>query len=229
MLGNIIKPRSPNFLLTQWRVAENLIAYPDALKFMEQRVQEIRTKDEQELVWLLEHPSLYTAGTSAKPDDILDRSLCPIYSTGRGGQVTYHGPGQRIAYLMLDLQKRKLDIHAYVRILEQWLINTLNEFGIQGECREDRVGVWVVDPQAGTENKIAAIGIRVRKWVTFHGIALNVNPDLSYYQGIVPCGVREHGVTSMHHLGVNVSMMEVDTALKRHFNSIVGAERLCLK
>lgn len=224
MLENIIGLRSSNVFSPQWLVAKNLVAYPDALQLMEQRVEKIRTKDEKELVWLLEHPPLYTAGTSAKPDDILDRSLCPTYLTGRGGQVTYHGPGQRIAYLMLDLQKRKLDIHTYVHRLEQWLINTLADFGIRAECRKDRVGVWVIDPQAGTENKIAAIGIRVRKWVAFHGIALNVNPDLSYYQGIIPCGVREHGVTSMYQLGIDTSLREVDTVLKRHFNFIFGAE-----
>jgi lipoyl(octanoyl) transferase len=224
MLENIIELRSPNALSTQWSVTKSLVDYPNALEFMEQRVQAIRTNDEKELVWLLEHPPLYTAGTSTKPENILDRSLCPIYSTGRGGQVTYHGPGQRIAYLMLDLQKRKLDIHSYVRRLEQWLINTLAEFGIKAECRKDRVGVWVINPQEDTENKIAAIGIRVRKWVAFHGIALNVNPDLSYYQGIIPCGVREHGVTSMYQLGIDASMMEVDAALKKHFNSIFGVE-----
>jgi lipoyl(octanoyl) transferase len=216
--------KNSDFLIPQWHIAKNLIVYPEALSFMEQHVYKIRAKNAQELIWLLEHPSLYTAGTSTNLNDILDSSLCPLYQTGRGGQLTYHGPGQRIAYLMLDLQKRKLDIHAYVRTLEQWIISTLSEFEIHAECRENRVGVWVIDPKMGTENKIAAIGIRIRKWVSFHGISLNVNPDLSYYRGIVPCGVREYGITSMHKLGVNVSMKEVDKALKKHFNLIFGVK-----
>ncbi len=188
---------------------------------MESRVQEIQEGKSRELLWLLEHPHLYTAGTSAKDSDILDQSRCPVYKTGRGGQVTYHGPGQRVAYVMLDLKKRDPDIKAYVRDLEQWLINTLAEFQITAERRKGRVGLWVSHDN-GREDKIAAIGVRVKKWVTLHGVALNVDPDLSYYSGIVPCGISGHGVTSMAKLGVAVSQAEVDDALKRQFELTFG-------
>ena len=189
---------------------------------MEQRVIGIQNHNKvSELVWLLEHPPLYTAGTSANMKDILDSSLCPVYQTGRGGQVTYHGPGQRLAYVMLDLQQRNPDIRAYVFALEQWLINTLDEFGIEALRRKGRIGLWVVNKR-GQDNKIAAIGVRVKKWVTLHGVALNVHPDLSYYKGIVPCGIRDHGVTSMHDLGICASMAEVDQVLYKHFALIFG-------
>lgn len=220
----VIHLKPPFLSQPEWHVSENLVPYPEALEIMEQRVLEIRDKNAAEFVWLLEHPSLYTAGTSAKKEDVLNTSLCPLYQTGRGGQVTYHGPGQRIVYLMVDLKKRSPNIHAYVYSLEQWLILMLAEFKIHAERRQGRVGLWVVDSKTGTENKIAAVGIRIRKWVTFHGIALNVNPDLSYYQGIVPCGIRGHGVTSMHQLGVQVAMTEVDAALKKHFDCVFGVQ-----
>lgn len=223
MRERVIHLKPPFLSPPEWHVSENLVPYPEALEVMEQRALQIRDKNAAELVWLLEHPPLYTAGTSAKQEDVLNASLCPVYQTGRGGQVTYHGPGQRIVYLMLDLKKRIPDVHAYVRNLEHWLILTLAEFKIHAECRRGRAGLWVVDPKTGAENKIAALGIRIRKWVTFHGIALNVNPDLSYYQGIIPCGIRGHGVTSMHQLGVLATMTEVDAALKKHFDCVFGA------
>jgi lipoyl(octanoyl) transferase len=169
---------------------------------------------------LVEHPPIYTAGTSANAADLLDARF-PVFKTGRGGQFTYHGPGQRVVYVMLDLKRRKPDVRAFVRDLEEWLIGTLAQFGIQGERRADRVGIWVAR-EDGREDKIAAIGVRVRHWVTFHGIALNVAPDLSHFTGIVPCGVRGHGVTSLADLGVNVSMADVDTTLKRSFEKVFG-------
>ena len=194
---------------------------------MEQRVEDILAGTASELVWLLEHPPLYTAGTSAQPSDLLS-SPFPVYAAGRGGQYTYHGPGQRVAYVMLDLKKRSaMDVRRYVASLEQWIIATLAQFGVQGFVREGRVGVWVSqDSEIGNqgtwhEAKIAAIGIRIRKWVTFHGICLNVAPDLSHYNGIVPCGIREFGVTSLKALGVNASMEAVDSALKAQFETTV--------
>ncbi len=174
-----------------------------------------------ERVWLLEHPPLYTAGTSAKSTDLLEPDRFPVFQTGRGGQYTYHGPGQRVAYVMLDLTRRGQDVRAFVAGLEQWLIATLASFNINGERREDRVGVWV--RRGDREDKIAAIGIRVRRWVTFHGISLNVDPDLSHYDGIVPCGVSGHGITSLADLGLSVTMTDVDIALKYSFSTIFGA------
>lgn len=188
---------------------------------MENRVSRIQERSAKERVWLLEHPHLYTSGTSGNDSDILDHKQCPVYQTGRGGQVTYHGPGQRIAYVMLDLKQRNPDLKAYIRGLEQWLINTLAEFGIVGERKQGRVGIWVTQAD-GKEEKIAAIGVRIKKWVTMHGIALNVAPDLSYYQGIIPCGVSEHGITSMAKLGVEADYKVVDGALKRQFATIFG-------
>ena len=174
-----------------------------------------------EMVWLLEHPPLYTSGTSAKPSDLIEQRF-PVYETGRGGEFTYHGPGQRIGYVMLDLKKReRMDVRAYVKSLEQWIIATLAEFGVAAFTREGRIGVWVDKPKGG-EAKIAALGIRVRKWVTFHGISINVNPDLSHYAGIVPCGIREYGVTSLKALGIDASMEEVDTALKQTSKNILN-------
>lgn len=191
---------------------------------MEDRVAAIVAGQAGELLWLLEHPPLYTAGTSAKIEDLLVPDRFPVFKSGRGGQYTYHGPGQRIGYVLLDLKRRALpapDVRCYVSALEDWLITALASFGVFAERREGRVGLWVKRPtlgaKVGGEDKIAAIGVRVRHWVTFHGVALNVNPDLSHYAGIVPCGVREHGVTSLHALGIKASMTEVDAALERAF------------
>lgn len=173
-----------------------------------------------ELVWLLEHPPIYTAGTSANPTDLLDARF-PVFQTGRGGQFTYHGPGQRVAYVMLDLRRRKMDVRRFVRDLEEWLIRTLAQFGVKGERRDGRVGIWVVSGNGG-EHKIAAIGVRVRRWVTYHGVALNVSPDLSHFAGIVPCGVRNHGVTSLAALGVYATMADVNIAMKTEFADVFG-------
>jgi lipoyl(octanoyl) transferase len=185
---------------------------------MERRVQGIRDGSAQEWVWLVEHPDLYTAGTSGDPSELLDANKLPVFQTGRGGRYTYHGPGQRIAYVMLDLGARGRDLRRYVSNLEQWIIETLETFGIRGERREGRIGIWV--DHNGQEKKIAALGVRVRHWVTFHGIAINVDPDLGQYRGIVPCGIADHGVTSMAELGVPVDMAEVDAALKEAFDGL---------
>ncbi|HEX3431871.1 MAG TPA: lipoyl(octanoyl) transferase LipB [Rhizomicrobium sp.] len=203
-----------------WRVSKGLVDYRDAVAFMEQRAAEIADHRAPELVWLLEHPPIYTAGTSADPSDLLEACF-PVYHTGRGGQFTYHGPGQRVAYVMLDLRGRKADIRAFVRNLEEWLIRTLARLGVHGERRDGRVGIWVVRPDGG-EDKIAAIGVRVRRWVTYHGIALNVAPDLSHFSGIVPCGVRGHGVTSLAALGVHATMTDADAALRKEFETVFG-------
>jgi len=195
-------------------------AYPEALKVMEAQVAAIAAGQEPERVWLLQHPALYSAGTSAKPADLVSPNRFPVFETGRGGQYTYHGPGQRVAYVMLNLAKRGGDVRAFVAALENWLIATLAEFGVNGERREDRVGIWV--RHDGSESKIAAIGIRVRRGITFHGVSLNVNPELSHFDGIVPCGVTEHGVTSLAALGVAATMAEVDAALRRNFELVFG-------
>ena len=205
----------------EWLVSSQPVAYPEALAAMEARAQAIAEGSAGELAWLLEHPPSYTAGTSANDTDLIDARF-PVYQTGRGGQFTYHGPGQRVGYLMLDLKQRKPDVRAYVRDLEQWLIDTVAEFGVTGERREGRVGIWV-SRGAGREDKIAALGVRIRRWVTMHGVSLNVNADLEHFSGIVPCGVRQHGVTSLADLGVKVTMAEVDTALKENFARIFGA------
>ena len=208
----------------EWRVSEAPVGYLDAVAEMESRVAAIRQEGAAEQVWLLEHPPLYTAGTSARPADLLAAERFPVFRTSRGGQYTYHGPGQRIAYVMLDLTRRQSkgpDLKGLVRALEQCLIGTLATFGVVGERRPDRVGVWV-DLGAGREAKIAALGIRVRRWVTFHGVSLNVDPDLSHFEGIVPCGVREHGVTSLEALGVSTTMDDVDRALRRNFEEQFG-------
>ena len=203
----------------EWRISDSPVAYPDALAGMEARAAAIAEGSAGEMVWLLEHPPIYTAGTSADDADLLDTRF-PVYRTGRGGQFTYHGPGQRVGYAMLDLRQRKPDVRAYVRDLEQWLIETLALFNVKGERREGRVGIWV---QRGLkEDKIAALGVRIKRWVTFHGVALNVDPDLSHFSGIVPCGVRDHGVTSLADLGIIVSMADVDVALKQSFRKIFG-------
>ncbi|CAA0093083.1 Octanoyltransferase [Starkeya nomas] len=208
----------------RWRVSAEPVAYPDALAEMDRLAEEIAAGRADELVWLLEHPPLYTAGTSARPEDLVDAERFPIFQTGRGGQFTYHGPGQRVAYVMLDLKRREPDLRRYVAALEEWLIRALDAFNVKGERREDRVGVWVRHPtKAGEgEDKIAAIGIRVRRWVTMHGISLNVEPELSHFAGIVPCGVREHGVTSLVELGLPVTMVDADLALRRAFETVFG-------
>lgn len=212
------------------RVSEGLVPYSDALAFMEARADAIAAGTAAELVWLLEHPPLYTAGTSAKDHDLVAPCF-PVLRTGRGGQLTYHGPGQRIAYVMLDLKRRTPDVRAYVSALEGWIVATLRGFGIDGMRREERVGVWVARPDKPcgpsnepAEDKIAAIGVRVRRWVTFHGMSLNVAPDLAHYSGIVPCGIAaaHHGVTSLADLGVTVTMDEVDRRLAREFEAVFG-------
>jgi lipoyl(octanoyl) transferase len=205
----------------EWRIADLPVPYETALAAMETRAAAIAEHSAPEEVWLLEHPPIYTAGTSARDSDLLN-PLFPVYRTGRGGQFTYHGPRQRIGYVMLDLRRRRQDVRAYVRDLEQWLIETLAQFGVKGERREGRVGIWVV--RGSREDKIAALGVRIRRWVTFHGVALNVDPDLSHYDGIVPCGISQHGVTSLADLGILVSMADVDVALKQSFTKIFGEE-----
>lgn len=205
----------------EWTISPNPIGYEDAIAVMEDTVADIRAGASPEQVWLLEHPSLYTAGSSAKPADLLDKKF-PVHETGRGGQYTYHGPGQRIGYVMLDLKKRQKapDVKQYICDLEQWIIDSLAEFGIKGERRAGRVGIWVVKEDAHgvtREAKIAAIGVRIRHWVTYHGIAINLIPDLSHFNGIVPCGISEHGVTSFEDLGVKATMADLDEALKKNF------------
>jgi len=210
----------------EWRISDSLVDYAEAIAVMEARAAAIAAGEAAELVWLLEHPPLYTSGTSGKAGDLLDPRF-PLIATGRGGQVTYHGPGQRVAYVMLDLKRRRPDVRAYVAALEQWIIRTLAAFNIRGERREDRVGVWVRRPDKGDghEDKIAAIGVRLKRWVSFHGIAINVEPDLSHFQAIVPCGVVDprYGVTSLVDLGHPVSMADVDVALRRAFEYVFGA------
>jgi lipoyl(octanoyl) transferase len=206
------------FQAPEWRVENGQVTYEEAVAAMDRRVAAIRAGEAPELVWLLEHPPLYTAGTSARAEDLLDARF-PVHRTGRGGQFTYHGPGQRVGYVLLDLQRRSADIRRYVLDLEEWLIRALRRFGIAGERRSGRVGIWVAR-RDGSEAKIAAIGVRVRRWVTFHGVALNVDPELSHYDGIVPCGVREHGVTSLAALGVSASMADVDAALRAAFAEV---------
>ncbi len=222
-----IAPGAP----VEWRVAERLVDYSEAVAAMEARAEAIAAGHAPELVWLLEHPPLYTAGTSARDGDLVDARF-PTHATGRGGQYTYHGPGQRVAYAMLDLRRRKQDLRVYVRALEDWIIATLAAFNVRGERREGRVGVWVARPDkppgpAGepAEDKIAAIGVRVRRWVAFHGLSLNVEPDLSHFSGIVPCGVSEArlGVTSLVDLGLPVTMADVDVVLRGEFERIFGA------
>ena len=203
----------------EWKTAQGLVPYPEALAEMEARADGIAAGDARDLVWLLEHPPIYTAGTSTNDADLLDARF-PVYRTGRGGQFTYHGPGQRVGYVMLNLKQRKPDVRAYVRDLEQWLIESLALLGVKGERRDGRVGIWVA--RKNREDKIAALGVRIRHWVTFHGVALNVNPDLSHFSGIVPCGVREHGVTSLADLGLKPTMADVDAALKQSFEKIFG-------
>ena len=221
-----ITPGNP----VEWRITSGFTPYEEALRVMEERVEAIARGESSELVWLIEHPPLYTAGTSAKAQDLLQPRF-PVHEAGRGGQYTYHGPGQRIAYVMLDLRRRRQDVRAFVCALEAWIIATLGAFNVRGERREDRVGVWVARPEKprgldGTmaEDKIAALGIRLRRWVTFHGISLNVEPDLSHFGGIVPCGIAQahYGVTSLVDLGLPVTMPEVDSILRREFEGVFG-------
>ncbi len=202
-----------------------LVPYPEALAAMERRAAEIADGKAGELVWLIEHPPLYTAGVSAKPGDLLQADRFPVFTTSRGGQFTYHGPGQRVAYVMLDLNARARDVRAFVRALEAWLIGALAVFNVEGEMRDGRVGVWVERRTPGLpprEDKIAAIGVKLRRWVSFHGVSLNVEPDLSHFGGIVPCGVVEHGVTSLVDLGLPVTMDEADAALRLSFEAVFG-------
>ena len=206
----------------QWKTSPNLIDYEMAREQMNERVAAIIADESPELLWALEHPPLYTAGTSAVTSELLTPQRFPVYETGRGGHYTYHGPGQRVVYAMLNLKSRmqpQPDIRRFVWLLEEWIIRTLAHFEVIGERREGRIGIWVVEPN-GVENKIAALGIRVRKWVTFHGIAINVNPDLSHFAGIVPCGIREHGVTSLQALGKIVTMEALDAALQQEFEGL---------
>ena len=200
----------------EWRLSETPVDYLAAIEEMESRVAAIRAGAAAELVWLLDHPPLYTAGTSARDNELLEPGRLPVFRTGRGGRYTYHGPGQRIAYVMLDLHRRGQDVRCHVHQLEEWMILTLARFGVRGERRHARVGIWVARPN-GCEEKIAAIGVRVRRWVTYHGAALNLDPDLDHYRGIVPCGIVEHGVTSLAALGVRATAADVDAALRITF------------
>jgi lipoyl(octanoyl) transferase len=216
----------------EWLISDAPVPYLEAVALMEARVAEIAAGKSPELVWLLEHPPLYTSGTSGRAKDLLDPRF-PIFDTGRGGQLTYHGPGQRVAYVMLDLKRRQPDVRAYVAGLEQWIIQTLAAFNVRGERREDRVGVWVARPDKGVgfEDKVAAIGVRLRRWVSFHGIAINVEPDLTHFDAIVPCGVADprYGVTSLVDLGHPVTAVDVDVALRQAFEEVFGAVKQPLR
>jgi lipoyl(octanoyl) transferase len=221
---------APGSAPVEWRIEAGLTGYEHALAFMEARAAAIREGTAGELVWLVEHPPLYTAGTSARSEDLVDPQRFPVFNAGRGGEYTYHGPGQRVAYVMLDLKRRREDVRAFVAALEEWIIESLGAFNIRGERREDRVGVWVMRPDrphtpdgSPAEEKIAAIGIRLRRWVSFHGISVNVEPELSHFTGIVPCGVADRGVTSLVDLGLPVTMTDYDIALKAAFQTVFGA------
>ena len=215
----------------EWRLSGGMVPYPEALAVMEARVADIRAGRAGELIWLLEHPALYTAGTSAKAQDLLEPTRFPVHATGRGGQYTYHGPGQRVVYVMLDLRARRQDVRRFVSDLEEWTIRTLSRFAVTAERRTGRVGVWVGRPDkprlAGgqpREDKIAAIGVRIRHWVSFHGLSINVEPDLSHYAGIVPCGISGHGVTSLVDLGLPVTLADLDAALAATFDEVFGGQ-----
>ena len=215
---------APTLSRPEWLIRPGLLPYPEAVSFMEERAEGIAAGRADELVWLVEHPPIYTAGTSARDEDLLDPRF-PVFKTGRGGQFTYHVPGQRVGYVMLDLKRRTdpkkgPDVRKYVHDLEEWLIRTLARFNVKGERREGRVGIWVV--RGKREDKIAALGVRVRRWVTFHGVSFNVDPDLSHFTGIVPCGITQYGVTSLHDLGILVSMADVDIAMKGAFEEVFG-------
>jgi lipoyl(octanoyl) transferase len=208
----------------EWRVSDALVPYPEALNFMEARAAAIAEGRSRECVWLLEHPPLYTAGTSAKATDLLEARF-PVFEAGRGGQYTYHGPGQRVGYVMMDLHRMGGDVRRFVWTLEDWIIRALAAFNVRAERREGRVGLWIAARGGvGPEHKIAAIGIRVRRWISFHGVSVNVEPDLSHFAGIVPCGINEHGVTSLAALGHVVTMAEVDMALRQAFEEAFGRE-----
>ncbi len=224
--------------MVEWIHTQGLTPYPEALSFMEQRAEAIAAGTAAECIWLIEHPPLYTAGTSAKPADLVDPDRFDVFEARRGGQYTYHGPGQRVAYVMLDVSKRGRDVRCFVHDLESWIIATLAEFNVTGERRSGRVGVWVTRPDkprtatgALREDKVAALGIRLRKWVSFHGLSINVEPDLSHFDGIVPCGITEHGVTSLVDLGLPVTLEDVDVALRRTFSDVMdkksGKSDLC--
>lgn len=211
----------------EWKTSPGLVPYPEALAFMEARVAAIAAGEADECLWFLEHPPLYTAGTSARREDLTDPDRFPVFEAGRGGQYTYHGPGQRIVYTMLDLNRRGRDVRRFVAAMEDWVIATLAEFNVRGERREGRVGVWVVRPDKAPapdgsprEDKIAAIGVKLRRWVSFHGLSINVEPDLSHFSGIVPCGIRDHGVTSLVDLGLPVTMADLDIALRSTFEDV---------
>lgn len=213
--------------MVEWNITDGLTDYDEAVTFMEARAEAIARGEADELIWLVEHQPLYTAGTSAKPADLTDPDRFPVYESKRGGQYTYHGPGQRVVYVMLDLNKRGRDIRAFVKALENWVIATLATFNVTGEIREGRVGVWVTRPErpatvtgAPAEDKVAAIGIRLRRWVSFHGISINVEPDLEHFTGIVPCGITDYGVTSLVDLGLPVTMDDVDVALRQTFDEL---------
>ena len=215
--------------MVEWITAHTPVGYADALEFMENRVARIAAGEADEAVWLLEHPPLYTAGTSAQPEDLTDPDRFPVFQAGRGGQYTYHGPGQRVAYVMLDLNRRDRDVRKFVCALEDWVIATLADFNVRGERRAGRVGVWVTRPDKAPnpdgsvrEDKIAALGVKLRRWISFHGISINLEPDLSHFEGIVPCGIREHGVTSLVDLGLPVTMADLDAALVSRFDEIFG-------
>lgn len=216
--------------MVEWKIEKQLVDYPYAVQEMERRVESVRAGTAEELVWLLEHPPLYTAGTSAKAQDLLEPRF-PVYQAGRGGEYTYHGPGQRVAYVMLDLRKRGPDVRAYVCSLEDWIIRALARFGVRGERREGRVGIWVDMAEyggpAGQEAKIAAVGVRIRRWVTYHGVSINISPDLSHFEGIVPCGISEHGVTSLADLGVDCPAAAFDEALKAEWKHAFAEPRTC--
>ncbi len=220
----VLFPPEPGSPPVEWAVAEGLTGYEQAVAEMEARAALIADGQAAERVWLVEHPPLYTAGTSARDADLVAPGRFPVHQAGRGGQYTYHGPGQRVAYVMLDLKRREPDLRRFVAALEAWLIGTLDAMNVRGERREDRVGVWVArtEKAEGAEDKIAAIGIRVRRWVSFHGVSLNVEPDLSHFDGIVPCGVSDQGVTSLVDLGLPVTMAEVDCVLRAQFERIFG-------
>ncbi len=207
----------------EWRISDTLIEYPDAIEEMESRVRAIRAGEAAEMVWLLEHPPLYTAGTSAEEKDLVDPDRFPVYDAGRGGQYTYHGPGQRVVYFLLDLKKRGKDVRQFVYSLEEVIVRAMASFGVTAERRKGRVGVWV-ERGGGREDKVAAIGVRVRQWVTYHGIAINLAPDLTHFDGIVPCGISEHGVTSLEDLGLPVTMDDLDVAVREAFEEIFGLE-----
>jgi lipoyl(octanoyl) transferase len=206
-----------------WAISPGLTPYDAAVSAMERRAAAIAAGEAEELVWLLEHPALYSAGVSAQPGDLLLPDRFPVYRSGRGGQFTYHGPGQRVAYVMLNLRSRGCDVHAFVRALEAWIIGALTDLGVSAETRAGRVGVWVTREDPLREDKIAALGVKLRKWVSFHGISLNVAPDLDHFTGIVPCGIRDHGVTSLRDLGLDIDMARVDLALQTAFTPIFGA------